>query len=62
MLENYGDMHRDLMMGSGQLPEGSLEGRGARMEGGEPLEGRLNGNDKISMSHGCLGQDSDYLD
>ena len=31
------------------------------MEAGEPLEGRLTGNNEVSMSHGCSGQDSDYL-
>ena len=50
------------MMGSGGLPEGRSEGRSLRMEAGEPLEGRLNGSNEVSMSHGCSGQDSDYLD
>ena len=49
------------MMGSDGLPEGGLEDICPRMEAGEPLEGRSTGNDKVSMSHGCLGQDLDYL-
>ena len=48
------------MIGSGRLPEGRLEGVGPRIEAGEPLEGRLVSNDKVSMSHGHLGQDLDY--
>ena len=32
------------------------------MEAGEPLEGRLNSSNKVSMSHGCSGQVLDYLD
>ena len=61
MPENCGDMCADPMMGSGGLLEGRLGEVGPRMEAGEPLEGRSNGNDKVSMSHGCSGQDSDYL-
>ena len=53
-------MHADPMMGSGGLPKGRLGEVGPRMEAGEPLEGRLNGNNKVSMSHGHSGQDSDY--
>ena len=54
-------MHGDSMMGSGGLPEGRSEGRSPRMKAGEPLEGRSNGNNKVSMSYGCSGQDLDYL-
>ena len=61
MPENCGGMHGDLMMGSGGLPEGRLEGVGPRIEAGEPLEGRSNSNNKVSMSHGHSRQDSDYL-
>ena len=61
MSENCRDMHGNLMMGSGRLPEGGLEDVGARMEAGEPLEGRLTDNDEVSMSHGCSRQDLDYL-
>ena len=50
----------DPMMGSDRLPEGRLGEVGPRMEAGEPLEGRLSSNDKVSMSHGHLEQDSDY--
>ena len=32
------------------------------MEAGEPLEGRSNGNNEVSMSHGCSGQVLDYQD
>ena len=53
-------MHGDPMMGSGGLLEGRLGEVGPRMEAGEPLKGRLTGNDEVSMSHGCLKQDSDY--
>ena len=60
MPENYGDMCRDLMMRSGGLPEGRSESAGLRMKAGEPLEGRLNGNNEVSMSHGCSGQVLDY--
>ena len=60
MPENHGDMQGNPMMGSGGLPEGRLEGVGPRMEAGEPLEGRSNGNNEVSMSHGCSRQDSDY--
>ena len=60
MSENCGDMHGNLMMGSGGLSKGRLEGVGPRMEAGEPLEGRSNGNNEVSMSHGCLRQDLDY--
>ena len=49
------------MMGSGRLLEGRLGEVGPRMEAGELLEGRLIGNDKVSISHGHSGQDSDYL-
>ena len=52
MPENCGGMCENPMMGSGRLPEGGLENVGPRMEAGEPLEGRLNGNNKVSMSHG----------
>ena len=61
MPENHGDMCANLMIGSGGLPKGRSEGVSPRMEAGEPLEGRLNGNDEVSMSHGCSGQVSDYL-
>ena len=61
MSENCRGMHRNPMMGSGRLPEGRLESVGPRMEAGKPLEGRLTGNNKVNMSHGCSGQDSDYL-
>ena len=61
MPENCRDMHVDPMMGSGGLPEGRLGEVGPRMEAGEPLEGRLNGNDEVSIVHGCSGQDLDYL-
>ena len=61
MPENCRDMCTNPMMGSGRLPEGRSEGVSPRMEAGEPLEGRSNGNDKVSMSHGCSGQVSDYL-
>ena len=61
MPENHGDMHADPMMGSGGLPEGRLGEVGPRMETGEPLEGRSSINDEVSMSHGCSGQDLDYL-
>ena len=61
MPENHRDMQGNLMMGSGRLPEGRLEGVGPRIYAGEPLEGRLVSNNKVSMSHGCSGQDSDYL-
>ena len=60
--ENCGDMYKYLMMGSGGLPKGRSESRGPRMEAGEPLEGRSVSNDEVSMSHGCSGQDLDYLD
>ena len=53
-------MHENLMMGSGRLPEGGLKSVGPRMGAGEPLEGRLNGNNKVSMYHGHSGQDLDY--
>ena len=59
--ENCGDMCIDPMIGSGGLLEGRSEGRGPRMEAGKPLEGRLVGNDEVSMSHGHSGQVSDYL-
>ena len=61
MPENRGDMHVNLMMGSGRLPEGRSDGVDTRMEAGEPLEGRLVSNNEVSMSHGHLGQDSDCL-
>ena len=61
MPENHRGMHGDLMMGSGGLPEGRLEGVSPRMEAGEPLEGRSNSNNKVSMSHGHSRQDLDYL-
>ena len=61
MPENSRDMCADPMMGLGGLLEGRLGEIGPRMEAGEPLEGRSNGNDKVSMSHGCSGQDLDYL-
>ena len=47
-------------MGSGELPEGRLESVSPRIEAGEPLEGRSNGNNEVSMSHECSRQDSDY--
>ena len=59
--ENCGGMKGDPMMGSGRLPEGRLGEVGPRIEAGEPLEGRLSSNNKVSMSHGCSRQDSDYL-
>ena len=59
MPENHGGMQGNPMMGSGRLPEGRSESVGPRMEAGEPLEGRLTGNNKVSMSHGCSRQDSD---
>ena len=49
------------MMGSGGLPEGRLGEVGPRMEAGEPLEGRLDSNEEVSIVHGHSGQDSDYL-
>ena len=61
MPENCGDMCADPMMGSGGLPEGSLGEVGPRMEAGEPLEGRLNSNEEVSIVHGHSGQDLDYL-
>ena len=61
MPENCGGMCGDPMMGSGRLPEGRSESIGPRMEAGEPLEGRLTGNNEVSMSHGRSGQDLDYL-
>ena len=60
MPENHGDMHVDPMMGSGRLPEGRLGEVGPRMEAGEPLEGRLTGNDEVSIVHGHSEQDLDY--
>ena len=48
-------------MGSGGLLEGRLGEVGPRMEAGKPLEGRSNGNNEVSMSHGHSEQDSDYL-
>ena len=60
MPENCRGMHENPMMGSGRLPEGGLESVGPRIGAGEPLEGRSNGNNKVSMSHRCSGQDSDY--
>ena len=60
MSENYGGRQVDPMMGSGGLPEGRLGEVGPRMEAGEPLEGRLNSNEEVSMSHGCSEQDLDY--
>ena len=62
MPENHRDMCKNLMIGSSGLPEGRSEGRGPRIEAGEPLEGKLDSNDKVSMSHGCSGQVSDYPD
>ena len=32
------------------------------MEAGEPLEGRSDSSNEVSMSHGCSGQDLDYPD
>ena len=61
MPENCGDMCADPMMGSGRLLEGRLGEVGPRMEAGEPLEGRLNSNEEVSMSHGHSEQDLDYL-
>ena len=61
MPENCGDMHADPMMGSGGLLEGRSGEVGPRMEAGEPLEGRLNSNNEVSMSHGHSRQDLDYL-
>ena len=48
-------------MGSGGLLKGGLKDVGPRIEAGEPLEDRSVSNNKVSMSHGCSGQDSDYL-
>ena len=48
-------------MGSGGLLEGRLGEVSPRMETGEPLEGRLNSNEEVSIVHGCSGQDLDYL-
>ena len=50
------------MMGSGGLLEGRLGEVGPRMEAGEPLEGRSNSNEEVSIVHGHSGQDLDYLD
>ena len=61
MPKNHGNRHKDLMMGLGGLPKDKLEGRSLRMEASEPLKGRSNSNDKVSMSYRCSGQDSDYL-
>ena len=61
MSENCGGMCGNPMMGSGRLPKGRLGEVSPRMEAGKPLEGRSTGNDKVSMSHGHSGQDSDYL-
>ena len=61
MPENHRDMCANPMMGSGRLPEGRSESVGPMMEASEPLEGRLISNNKVSMSHGHSGQDSDYL-
>ena len=61
MPENCRDMWGHLMTRSGRLPEGRLEGVSPRIEAGEPLEDRWGSNNKVSMSHGCSGQDSDYL-
>ena len=61
MPENHRDMCVDPMMGSDGLLDGRLREVSPRMEAGEPLEGRLSSNNKVSMSHGCSGQDSDYL-
>ena len=61
MPENCGDRCVDPMMGSGGLPEGRSESVSPRMEAGEPLKGRSTGNNEVSMSHGCSGQDLDYL-
>ena len=58
--ENCGDIHGDPMMGSGGLPEGRLGEVGPRMEAGEPLEGRSDSDEEVSIVHGCSGQDSDY--
>ena len=58
---NHRDRHGHLMMGSGGLPEGRLREVGPRMEAGEPLEGRLDSNEGVSIVHGCSGQDLDYL-
>ena len=49
------------MMGSDGLPEGRLGEVGPRMEADEPLEGRSNGNEEVSIVHGCSRQDLDYL-
>ena len=59
--ENHRDTHVDPMMGSGGFPEGRLGEVGLRIEAGEPLEGRLSSNNKVSMSHGHSEQDLDYL-
>ena len=58
--ENCGDIHGDPMMGSGGLPEGRLGEVGPRMEAGEPLEGRSDSDEEVSIVHGCSGQDLDY--
>ena len=58
--ENHGGMYGNPMMGSGGLPEGRLGEVGLRMEAGKPLEGRPNGNEEVSIVHGCSRQDLDY--
>ena len=60
MPENHRGMCKDPMMGSDRLSESRLGEAGPRMEAGEPLEGRLNGNEEVSIVHGHSGQDSDY--
>ena len=60
MPENCGDMHKDPVIRSDGLPKGRSENAGLRMEAGEPLKGRSNGNNEVSMSHRCLGQVLDY--
>ena len=60
MPENHGDMCADPMMGSGRLLEGRLGEVGPRMEAGEPLEGRSNSNNKVSMVHRHSRQNLDY--
>ena len=55
-LKNHKDMSAHPMIGLGRLSEGRSEGVGPGMEAGEPLEGRSNSNDEVSISHGCSGQ------
>ena len=60
MPENCRDMHKDPMIRSDGLSKGRSESASPRMKAGEPLEGRSNGNNKVSISHRCSGQVLDY--